>query len=208
MAPRKQPSLTIDIDEAFQRFYRQEKDPHVACEWFNQALREGLPLWCVDLRVQPHPGEFAEVPDYFALPPKERQPVEVKADYFASYFRVTIEQADGGWTAIMTTTARIAMAPADWFKWTVSAAGVNRLLKSELPSGRKRGRKPKFAYSDIDREITQRCIDKKTGQLKVPDNESKLVKAMLDWCAEKYDEFPGVTQMQAAVKRVCGTLRG
>jgi hypothetical protein len=49
MAARKQSSLTID--EAFQRFYRQEKGgPHVACEQFNQALREGLPLWVVDPR--------------------------------------------------------------------------------------------------------------------------------------------------------------
>jgi hypothetical protein len=80
------------------------------------------------------------------------------------------------------------------------------LLKSE--SGRKRGRKPKFDWPTIEREIARRCIDKKTKQVKVPDNESKLTEAMLDWCAEKYDEFPGVTAMQATVKRVCAMLRG
>ena len=43
MTARKQSGLTID--EAFQRFYLREKGkPHVACEWFNQALREGLTL--------------------------------------------------------------------------------------------------------------------------------------------------------------------
>jgi hypothetical protein len=180
MAARKQSSLTID--EAFQRFYRQEKGkPHVACEWFNQALRDGLTLWC--------------------------DGIEVKPDYFASYFRVTIEQTPNrSWTAKMKTVASATMPPADRYEWTVSAPRVNSLLKSE--SGRKRGRKPKFDWPTIEREIARRCIDKKTKQVKVPDNESKLTEAMLDWCAEKYDEFPGVTAMQATVKRVCAMLRG
>jgi hypothetical protein len=182
MTARKQSGLTID--EAFQRFYLREKGkPHVACEWFNQALREGLTLWC--------------------------DANEVKPGYFASYFRVTIEQAsEGGWTAKMTTVASVAMPPADQFEWTVSAARVNSLLNSEL-SGRKRGRKPKFDWASIKREIAQRCIDKNTGRVlvPVPDNEGKLAKAMLDWCGTKFDEIPSDSAMRAALKEICAMLR-
>jgi hypothetical protein len=181
MAARKQSSLTID--EAFQRFYRQEKGkPHVACEWFNQALRDGLTLWC--------------------------DGIEVKPDYFASYFRVTIEQTPNrSWTAKMKTVASATMPPADRYEWTVSAPRVNSLLKSE--SGRKRGRKPKFDWASIKREIAQRCIDKKTGrmQVPVPDNEGKLAKALLDWCGTKFDEIPSDPAMRAAVKEICAMLR-
>jgi hypothetical protein len=104
----KQSSFTID--EAFQRFHLQEKDdPHVACEQFNQALREGLTLWC--------------------------NGNEVKPDYFASYFRVVIEQASGGgWTAEMKTIARATMPPADQFEWTVSASAVGRYVTKHWPT--------------------------------------------------------------------------
>jgi hypothetical protein len=207
MAARKQSRLTID--ETFQRFYRQEKGgPHVACEQFNQALREGLPLWVVDLRVLPPEG-LADVPDYFAIPPEERQPVEVKPGYFASHYRVAVEQAqDGGWTAKMTSVGHALMPPADQFEWTVSAAHVNSLLNSES-SERKRGRKPKFDWASIKREIAQRCIDEKTGRVQVPlpDNEGKLAKTMLDWCGTKFDEIPSDPAMRAAVKEICAMLR-
>jgi hypothetical protein len=205
MATRKHSTLTID--EAFQQFYRHEKgNPHVACEWFNQALREGLTLWVVDLRVLPPEG-LADLPNYFAIPPEERQPIEVGADYFASNFRVTLEQApDGGWTAKMTTVQRTLMPPADQFDWTVSAAKVNSLLKSGS-SGRKRGRKPKFDWPSIEREIAQRCINKRTKVVKVPDNESKLAKDVLDWAATKFVDAPEERAMRAAVKRICDLLR-
>ena len=132
----------------------------------------------------------------------------MKPGYFASYYRVAIEQAqDGGWTAKMTTVGQALMPPADLYKWAVPAAGVDRLLKPESPSGRKRGRKPKFAWPDIEREIAQRCIDKKTRQVKVPDNESALAKDVLDWCATEYVETPEERAMRAAVKRICAMLR-
>jgi hypothetical protein len=234
MAKRKQPSLTID--EAFQRFYQQEKNPHAACEWFNQALREGLTLWVVDLRVLPpeeierlraraqsaEPAKADAVSDYFATPPGKRQPAEVTADYFASYYRVVIEQApDSGWHAKMKTTARATM-PADQcarlddkgeividpqFKWTVSAPGVNSLAKSELLSGRKRGPKVKFEWASINREITRRCFDEKTGRVQVPENEGKLAKDMLDWCGTKFEEIPSDWAMREAVKKICAMLR-
>jgi len=181
MTARKQPVLTID--EAFQRFYRREKGkPHVACEWLNQVLREGLTLWCDGNEVNP--------------------------GYFASYFRVTIEQAsEGGWTAKMKTVASSTMPPADQFAWAVSAAGINSLLNS-VSSGRKRGRKPKFDWTSIKREITQRCVDKAGRvQVPVPDNEGKLAKAMLDWCGTKFDEIPSDSAMRAVVKEICAMLR-
>jgi hypothetical protein len=108
---RKGKQSTLTIDEAFQRFYLQEPDPHVACERFNQALREGLTSWCDGKEVEP--------------------------DYFASYFRVVIKQApDGGWTAKMKTTATTAMPPADQFEWTVSASAVGRYVPKRSPTMR------------------------------------------------------------------------
>jgi hypothetical protein len=102
---------TLTIDEAFQRFYLQEPDPHVACERFNRALREGLTLRCDGKEVEP--------------------------DYFASYFRVVIKQApDSGWTAKMKTTATAAMPPADQFEWTVSASAVGRYVTKRWPTMR------------------------------------------------------------------------
>ena len=101
------------------------------------------------------------------------------------------------------------MPPADRFEWTVSAARVNSLAEAGIDSGRKRGRKPKFDWASIKREIAQRCIDKKTGrvQVPVPDNEGKLAKAMLDWCGTKFDEIPSDPAMRAAVKEICAMLR-
>jgi hypothetical protein len=106
---RKGKRSVLTIDEAFQQFYLQEKDdPHGACERFNQALRDGLTLWCDGKEVEP--------------------------DYFASYFRVWIKQApDGGWTAKMKTTATAGMPPADQFKWTVSASAVGRYVAKHRP---------------------------------------------------------------------------
>jgi hypothetical protein len=202
---RKQPSLTID--EAFQRFYRQEKNPHVACEQLNQALREGLTLWVVDLRVQ-LPEDERQLTDaeraYFAIPPKKRQPTKVTPDYFARNFRVAVEQApDGGWIAKVTTVGRALMPPADLFEWTVSAPGVNRLLKSESSSGRKRGAKPEYDWTKIDREIHRRCVDAKTKQGQVPDNESELARDILEWCQTEFNNEPAESAMREHVRRIC-----
>ena len=97
------------------------------------------------------------------------------------------------------------MPPADRYEWTVSAPRVNSLLKSEF--GRKRGRKPKFDWPTIEREIAQRCINKRTKVVKVPDNETKLAKDVLDWAATKFVDAPEDRAMRAAVKRICDLLR-
>jgi hypothetical protein len=43
--------------------------------------------------------------------------------------------------------------------------------------------------------------------VKVPDNESALAKAVLDWFATEYVEIPEERAMRAAVKRICAMLR-
>jgi hypothetical protein len=176
MAAHKQSSLTID--EAFQRFYLQDKGrPHVACEQFNQALREGLTLWC--------DGN------------------EVKPDYFAGYFRVVIEQASGGgWTAEMKTIARATMPPADQFEWTVSASDVGRFEKPKSESPRRRpGPVTTHDWIAIAAEIAFRCC------VRVPKSERKLADAMLQWCEDTYDKSPAESEMREAVKQVCARFR-
>lgn len=184
MTKRKQPSLTID--EVFQQLLVKQKDePHVACEEFNQALREKR------IRLQMDGGP----PD--GVPP----------ELIDTNLRVAIEKTPGsGWTAKMTAMKALDR-PVNEYKWTV--LDVNSLLRTEPLSGRKRGRKPKFDWASIKREIVQRCIDKETGrvQVPVPDKEGKLAKAMLDWCGSKFTETPSDPGMRAAVKEICAMLR-
>jgi hypothetical protein len=172
----KQSSLTID--EAFHQFHLQEKnDPHVTCERFNQALRQGLTLWCDGKQVEP--------------------------DYFASYFRVVLKQApDGGWTARMETTATAAMPPADQFEWTVSATDIGRFEKpkSESPP-RRPGPVTTHDWIAISAEIAFRC------RVKVPKSERKLADDVLQWCEDTYGKSPAESEMREAVKQVCARFR-
>jgi hypothetical protein len=85
---------------------------------------------------------------------------------------------------------------------------TNKPAQAETtPPGRRRGPKPKYDWPAIDREIVQRCINKKTRVVRVPENELKLVKDMLDWCQIKYDESPSLSAMREAVRRVVALLR-
>jgi hypothetical protein len=179
---RKHPSLTID--EAFQQLLVKQKDePHVVCEEFNQALREKR------IRLQVDGGP----------------PDGVRPDFIATHLRVAIEKTPGdGWTAKMRALRALERSVEE-YEWTV--LDVNSLLKSESPSGRKRGRKPKFDWATIDREIAQRCIDKKTRVVKVPDNISKFTKVMLNWCDTKFEEAPEERAVRAAVTRIFDLLQ-
>jgi hypothetical protein len=58
-------------------------------------------------------------------------------------------------------------------------------------------------------EIAHRCVDPKTGCVRVPKNESKLAAAVCAWCSEEPRNWqePGMTEMREAVKRVCAALR-
>ena len=134
-------------------------------------------------------------------------PDGVSPNFIASHLRVTVEKTSGGWTAKITALRALERA-VEKYEWAVSAADVNSLVKQEL-IGRKRGRKPKFDWASIRREIAQRCIDKKTGrvQVPVPDSEGKLAKDMLDWCGSKFDEIPSEPGMRGAVKEICAMLR-
>ncbi len=189
---------SFTIDEAFQQFHRREKNPHVACEQLNQALREGLTLWAKPAPSMPADEKLklAGVKRFKAMPP----------DYFASNYRVTIERADGRWTARVANVARICMMPADWFDWTVSAPGVDSRLKSKSPSRSKSGRKSDYDWAVIEHEIARRCLDAKAKQGRVPDNVSELARDILEWCQTKFEKEPAESAMRERVSRICAML--
>jgi hypothetical protein len=130
MVARKRPAAaTITIDSAFQQL-QQRDGPHVACEQFNKALREGrIHLWADGAEVSP--------------------------SYFASHLLVVSEPApDGGWTARMAMLR--AIVPVS--EWAVSGSDVNGLLKSksELPR-RRPGPVTTHDWIAISAEIAFRC---------------------------------------------------
>jgi hypothetical protein len=75
------------------------------------------------------------------------------------------------------------------------------------PPQRRRGPVPTHDWFSICGEITRRCIHPKTARVQVPDNESELAGAVLDWLAAQGLNTPAPSEMREAVKRVCAALR-
>jgi hypothetical protein len=75
------------------------------------------------------------------------------------------------------------------------------------PPPRRRGAPQRYDWGIICGEIARRCIDPRTGRVRVPDNESALVKAVLDHLAENGHDCPSVSMMREAVKHMCAALR-
>jgi hypothetical protein len=75
------------------------------------------------------------------------------------------------------------------------------------PPQRRVGALVKHQWQAIDAEIARRCIDPKTGRVKVPKSERKLAEAMLDWCQDTYGREPAESEMRDAVKAVGAALR-
>ena len=48
----------------------------------------------------------------------------------------------------------------------------------------------------------------KRGRLVVPQNENKLAGDVLQWCEDKWERQPPVSDLREAVKAVCAALRG
>lgn len=77
----------------------------------------------------------------------------------------------------------------------------------QLPQ-RRRGPPPKLdQWFPICGEIARRCIDPKTGRLRVPKNESALARDVLQWCEDRDLGQPAESDMREAVRRVCAALR-
>jgi hypothetical protein len=70
-----------------------------------------------------------------------------------------------------------------------------------LPPPRRRGPATTHDWFAICAEIARRCIDPKTGRVRVPKSERRLARAMLDF------RETAESEMRVAVKAVCAALR-
>jgi len=102
------------------------------------------------------------------------------------------------WHAIFARRADIARL---YGKPPVAAATV----AESLPS--RRGAPVQWDWLAIDVEIACRCIHPKTRLVDVPERESILIDAMLEWCRDKHDKEPARSAMAERVRRMCAGLR-
>jgi hypothetical protein len=147
------------------------------------------------------------------------QGIEERAALFPSYWEaVGLRVCEGGDVQILPLEAdRVAPGELHVF---VRRSDLNQLYPSagskddgkvdraEQPA-RRPGPRPKYKWHDIDGEIARRCVDPKTGRVRVPHNERRLAAAMLEWCQNKYGygREPVESEMREAVKRMCAALR-
>jgi hypothetical protein len=75
------------------------------------------------------------------------------------------------------------------------------------PPPRRRGPALTHDWFGICGEIARRCIDSKSGRVRVPKNESALARDMLTWCQDQGWDEPAESEMREAVRRVCAALR-
>jgi hypothetical protein len=75
------------------------------------------------------------------------------------------------------------------------------------PPPRRRGPPTKKVWLDICGEIARRCIDPKSGRLRVPENESALSRDVLQWLEDRDLGQPADSEMRDAVRRICAALR-
>jgi hypothetical protein len=80
------------------------------------------------------------------------------------------------------------------------------LILEDLPR-RPVGRPRKHDWQAIHAEIARRCIDPKTGRVKVPKSDRKLARDMLNWCQDNNKKEPAESEMRDAVRAVCTALR-
>jgi len=86
-----------------------------------------------------------------------------------------------------------------------SSPEIDRILE-DLPR-RPVGRPLKHDWQAIHAEIARRCIDPKTGRVKVPKSDRKLTQDMLKWCQDNNKEEPAESEMRDAVRAVSTALR-
>jgi hypothetical protein len=75
------------------------------------------------------------------------------------------------------------------------------------PPRRRRGPVVTHDWFSICAEIARRCIDPKTGHVRVPANQSKLVGDVLQWVADQDKDQPATSEMSEAVRRVCAAMQ-
>jgi hypothetical protein len=75
------------------------------------------------------------------------------------------------------------------------------------PPQRRRGPVTTHDWHSIDGEIARRCIDPKTGRVRVPKKGSSIVGDMLKWCEDQGLAAPARSEMSEAVRRICAALK-
>jgi hypothetical protein len=171
--------MTTDAITIEEAFQRllPQNGPHAACERLNAAIRSGSVRLWAD-------------------------DSEVAPGFFATHLYLMAKAAAGRYSAEITMTRATTMPQ----KWTLSAADVEALRKGPL-ARRRPGPVTTHEWHAIDGEIARRCIDPKTGRLKVPKNESKLARDVADWCQNQYGQEPADSALREAVRQVCAALR-
>jgi hypothetical protein len=77
---------------------------------------------------------------------------------------------------------------------------------SMQPPPRRRGPPVTDDWFTICGEIARRCIDPKSGRVRIPKNQTELVEDILQWCQDEHDREPAKSSLHEAVRRVCAAL--
>ena len=75
------------------------------------------------------------------------------------------------------------------------------------PPPQRRGPVLTHNWFSICGEIARRCIDPKTGRVRVPKKGSSLVADMRNWCAAQGWAAPARSEMSEAVRRICAAMK-
>jgi len=140
------------------------------------------------------------------LAPSDWQEVNDKGDFDGlphAFLRKGIPSGEGRWFFFVRRAnldQRYSPPPA-------AAATIHR-IDDMRPPPRRPGPPPDTQrWFGICAEIARRCIDPKTGRVKVPQSENKLAEEVLTWLEENEQGQPSTSEMREAVKRVCAMLR-
>jgi hypothetical protein len=130
----------------------------------------------------------------------------------ASRLRVMVQfENDGSWVARIENVAYAAGGVQPATVWELEVDEVRALRENDraslAPPPRRRGPVVTHDWFSICGEIARRCIDPKTGRVRVPKKGSSLVRDMRKWCEDQGWAEPARSEMSEAVRRVCAALK-
>lgn len=106
------------------------------------------------------------------------------------------------WHAIFARHADVAQL----YGKPPAAQVANDERRAADPPLRRRGPPTRHDWLAIHAEIARRCINPKTLRVDLPDRQSILIDAMLEWCRDKHDKEPARSELAEAVRRICAAL--
>jgi hypothetical protein len=216
----------ISIDEAFHKLLPR-LGPDGTVELMNAALRDPkrAKLWCNGKKVDP--GFFrTHLVVRARLKAKRRWTAEIEATRalekpVGSYtWKVDSKQIEALPQPELERPWPTVSGSVNWSPQILAPATpppepdptpeppsseIDRILE-DLPR-RPVGRPRKHDWQAIHAEIARRCIDPKTGRVKVPKSDRKLARDMLNWCQDNNKKEPAESEMRDAVRAVCTALR-